>query len=94
MGGQDKILPKKLRIAAFFMFVIQVFAIVIVLQAGEHIPLWFSGKTTKIICFVFAAYLSLNTIMVLFSNSKKEKYTMTPLSALTAICFWITVFRM
>lgn len=94
MGGQDKILPLKFRIMALFMLFIQIFAIVIVLQAGGYIPLWFSEKTTRIICFVFAAYMSLNTVMNLFSNSKKEKYTMSPMSFLSAICFWVTAFRM
>ncbi len=94
MGGQYRILPVKLRIMALFSLVIQVCAIVFVLQAGGYISLLFSMKTTKIICFVFAAYLSLNTIMNLFSKSKKEKYIMTPLALLSAICFWITAFQM
>lgn len=94
MGGQNKTLPPKFRIMALFMLFIQVFAIVIVLQAGGYLPLWFSQKTTQIICFVFAAYMSLNTVMNGFSNSKKERYTMTPLSFLAAICFGITAFHM
>ncbi|MEG0152547.1 MAG: hypothetical protein RR744_05130, partial [Cellulosilyticaceae bacterium] len=57
MGGQYKVLPKKFRIMAIISAVIQVFAIVIVLQAGGFIPLWFSYKITKYICFFFAAYL-------------------------------------
>jgi len=43
---------------------------------------------------VMAVYLSLNTIMNFVSKSKKEKYIMTPLSFVTAICFWITVLKM
>lgn len=94
MGGQHKILPKKFRIMAIVSVVIQVFAVVIVLQAGGFIPLWFSFKTTKYICFFFAAYLSLNTIMNLSSKSKKEKYVMTPLSLIAAISFWIAALQM
>jgi len=37
-----------------------------------------------------AVYLSLNTVMNFISKSRKERYIMTPLSAITAVCFWIT----
>ncbi|QHU93965.1 hypothetical protein GWK78_02945 [Candidatus Saccharibacteria bacterium oral taxon 488] len=90
MGGQHKILPKKLRVAAVISVVIQIFAMIIILQAGGFISLWLSFTVTKYICFFFAAYLSLNTIMNIISKSKKEKYVMTPISLIAGICFWIT----
>ena len=92
MGGQHKVLPKKYRIMAIVSVVIQLFAMVIILQAGGFITLFFSPMITKYICFFFAIYLSLNTIMNLLLKSKKEKYVMTPLSLITAICFWVTAF--
>ena len=94
MGGQHKILPKKFRVMAVISVAIQVFAMVIILQAGGFISMWLSFKVTKYICFFFAAYLSLNTIMNMISKSKKEKYVMTPLSLIAGICFWITAFQM
>ena len=94
MGGQHKILPKKFRVMAVISVAIQIFAMIIVLQAGGFIPLWLSFKVTKYICFFFAAYLSLNTIMNMISKSRKEKYVMTPLSFIAGICFWITAFQM
>ena len=94
MGGQHKILPKKFRVMAVISVAIQVFAMVIILQAGGFISMWLSFKVTKYICFFFAAYLSLNTIMNMISKSKKEKYVMTPISLIAAICFWITAFKM
>lgn len=94
MGGQHKVLLKQFRIMAVVSLFIQLFAVVIILQAGGFIPLWFSLKVTKYICFAFAAYLSLNTLMNLFSKSKKERYVMTPLSLAAAICFWISAFQM
>ena len=93
MGGQHKILPKKFRLASVVSVAIQIFAIIIILQAGGFIPLWLSFKVTKYICFFFAAYLSLNTIMNMISKSKKEKYVMTPISLVAGICFWITAFQ-
>lgn len=94
MGGQHKILPKKFRVMAVISVAIQIFAMVIILQAGGFISLWFSFKVTKYICFFFASYLSLNTIMNMVSKSRKEKYVMTPLSLIAGICFWIIAFQM
>ena len=91
MGGQYKIFPKKLRIILVTQLILQIFFVIIILQVGGIIPLWFSSNATKIICIVMAIYLSLNTFMNFVSKSKKEKYIMTPLSAISAICFWITV---
>lgn len=90
MGGQYRVFPGKLRIILVVQLILQMFSVIIILQAGGVIPLWFSENTTKIICIAMAAYLSLNTFMNFFSKSKKEKYIMTPLSAISAVCFWIT----
>ena len=94
MGGQHKILPKKFRVMAVISVAIQIFAMIIILQAGGFIPLCLSFKLTKYICFFFAAYLSLNTIMNMISKSRKEKYVMTPLSLIAGICFLVTAFQM
>ena len=94
MGGQHKILPKKFRVMAVISVAIQIFAMIIILQAGGFISLWLSFKVTKYICFFFASYLSLNTIMNMISKSRKEKYVMTPLSFIAGICFWITAVQM
>ena len=94
MGGQYKVFPPKLRIVLFTQLILQVFFVIIILQMGGYIQLWFSDNVTKIIGIVMAIYLSLNTVMNLISKSKKEKYIMTPLSLITAICFWITALQM
>ena len=73
MGGQYKVFPKKLRIVLAVQILLQVFFMVILLQMGSLVPLWFSHKITKTIGIVLAVYLSVNTIMNLFSKSKKEK---------------------
>ena len=90
MGGQYKVFPKKLRIVLVTQLILQIFFVVIILQMGGFIPLWFSSIVTKRICVVMAIYLLLNTFMNFISKSKKEKYVMTPLSAISAICFWVT----
>ena len=90
MGGQYKVFPKKLRIVLFIQLFLQIFFVLTILQKGNIIPLFFSLHTTKIICIIMSVYLSLNTLMNMVSKSKKEKYIMTPLSLIAAICFWIT----
>ena len=90
MGGQYKVFPKKLRLVLVTQLILQIFFVIVILQMGGFLSLWFSEKTTKIIGIVMAVYLSLNTIMNFVSKSKKEKYIMTPLSLVAAVCFWIT----
>jgi len=90
MGGKYIVMPIRMRVACGFSVFIQLFAIIIILQTASVIPNFFSMGTTKGICFVFAAYLTLNAIMNGFSNSRKEKLVMTPMALLTALCFWIT----
>ena len=94
MGGQYRVFPKKLRMLLVTQLVLQVFFVVIVLQMGGYVSQWFSHNVTKMIGIVMAVYRSLNTIMNFFSKSKKEKYIMTPLSFVAAICFWITAVQM
>lgn len=90
MGGQYKVFPKKLRFLLVTQLILQIFFMVIILQMGGIMPLWFSDNVTKIIGIVMAVYLSLNTVMNFASKSKKERYIMTPLSLVSAICFWIS----
>lgn len=94
MGGQYKVLPKKMRVAAILGLVTQIFAMIIVLQSGGYLDLWFSYEMTRIICFVFAGYFVLNSVMNLFSRSKKEKYVMTPLALVAAVCYLVTGWEM
>lgn len=94
LGGQYVILPMKMRIMTAVSFVIQIFAILIVLQAGGVMKMWFPVKIVKGICIFFSAYLTINVIMNFMSESPKERYLMTPLAIVAAICFWLTVINM
>lgn len=90
MGGKYKIIPKQMKVLCAVSVLVQLFAIIIILQTANVIPLFLSMKVTKGICFFFAIYLSLNSFMNAFSKSKKEKFITAPISIITAICFWIT----
>lgn len=93
MGGKYKVMPKNLRIACAVSVVVQLFAIMIILQTGGIIPMMFSYKVTRFICFFFAFYLSVNCVMNALSKSRKEKLFVTPLSVIAAVCFWITAIN-
>ena len=88
LGGQHKVFRGKMRLILLSQLILQVFFVVILLQKGGIMPLMFPFMVTKVICIVLAVYLSLNVFMNLFSKSKKERYIMTPLSLITAVCFW------
>lgn len=94
MGGKYKIWPKELRMIAIGQLLLQLFALYILLSAGAVIPLLFTRKMTKIICFVFAVFFVSNTFMNFVSKCKKEKCIMTPMSAIEAICFAVAGFQM
>ena len=93
MGGKYKVAPPSMRIACGVSVFVQLLAIMIIIQTGGIAPYWFSPATTQAVCFFFAAYLTLNTLMNLASRSKKERYVMTPLSIIAAACFWITALQ-
>ena len=90
MGGRHKVLPPVMRSIGTASLLTQVFAGLILLQAGGFMSMWFSSEVTRIICYVFAGFFVINTIMNFCSTSKKEKYTMTPLALIEAVCFLLT----
>jgi hypothetical protein len=94
MGGRSRVLPLKSRVTAMVAVIVQLFGISVILQAGGVIPLWFSGSVTRFMCFFFAAYLSVNVIMNAISTSRKERYVMTPVSLIVALCYWLTAIQM
>ena len=92
MGGRYKVLPPMYRMFAASSVILQFFGAAMILQGGGLMNMWFAGKVIKIICFVFAGFFAVNTVMNIISPSKKEKYVMTPLAAVEACCFAVTAF--
>lgn len=93
MGGKYKVMPKKLRGVCVISVLVQLFAVMIILQTGGFLRGIFSYGVTRGFCFFFAIYLSINCVMNILSKSKKEKLFMTPISVIAAICFWITALN-
>lgn len=94
MGGRHKVLPPKMRALVAVSILIQILGILVLLQGGGVINAGFSPAVVKVLCYVFAVYLSLNTVMNLFSQSKKEKIIVTPMAAIVAVCYWVTALNM
>ncbi|MFC0390810.1 hypothetical protein [Paenibacillus mendelii] len=93
MGGKYKVMPKQMRVACAISVLIQLVAIMFILQAGNVISIDALETSAKGVCYFFAFYLIVNTFMNALSKSKKEKLVMTPLAFLTAICFLITAMN-
>jgi hypothetical protein len=93
MGGKYKVMPKQMRAACAVSALVQLAAILFLLQAGNIISVDFLKNIAKGACYFFACYLLVNTIMNAMSKNKKEKLVMTPLSFVTAICFLITAIN-
>ena len=94
MGGRYKVLPPMFRLFAASSIILQLFGVAMLLQGSCLMNMWLADKVIKIICFDFAGFFAVNTIMNFISPSKKEKYVMTPLAAIEAVCFAITAFLM
>lgn len=92
MGGKHKVLPPTLRIASILSAILLGFALYTLLILGNFIqhsslPAWYYYAG-----YSFGGYLCLNTIMNLVSPSKKERFVMTPVSAILAFCFLYTTY--
>ena len=90
MGGRYKVLPPALRLAAASSILLQLFGALILLQGGGFMNMWFGVTLTRIICYAYGGFFAINAVMNLISPSKKEKFVMTPLAALEAVCFFVT----
>lgn len=91
LGGYDKILPKKLRTVSAISSLILLFMAVVVLKHAEVLN-GLDFLPTNVLMWVITIALALMTLANAISQSKKEKYTMTPLSGLAfLLCLYITL---
>lgn len=88
-GGKYEKLPKNLRIMSLIAMGIFIFGILIVLERATLLTIFNNEILTTIVVWVFAVYLTLNTLMNVASKSKWEKRIMTPISLIIAVCCYI-----
>ena len=94
MGGKHKVWPKEMRPLAIGQLVVQVIALLVLLAGGHVIPTFLPQGLLKALVIIFAIVFTGNIVMNAFSTSKKEKYIMTPVSVIAAVCFAIVALRM
>ena len=87
MGGRYRVYPPKFKIVLALQLLLQIGFVVVLLMLGGIIPT-FAHIIIKILGFVLAVYLTINSICNLISPSLKEKMIMTPLSVMAATAFW------
>jgi peptidoglycan/LPS O-acetylase OafA/YrhL len=92
MGGKERILSKRTRIRLIFPIVLQVAAILVLLQLGGILPDFIPTTAIVVAGFVFGGFFAMNVIFNILSKSKKERRLMTPLAAVTAVCCLVLAF--
>jgi hypothetical protein len=88
-GGQHKVLPKKLRVASILsIFIYLAIAVCLVSKSGLYqiIP---KGKLLDTLVWIILAYFILGIFLNAISPNKSERYTMTPIAIILAICVLI-----
>ena len=94
IGGRYKVWPKEMRPIAIGQLAVQVFALYVLLAGNKVLPSFMPAGLLKFFVILFAVFFLGNMVMNAFSQSKKEKYIMTPASVIEAVCFAITALAM
>jgi hypothetical protein len=86
-GGQHRVLPANLRLGSLAAVVILGAAAWAILARVDLLPPGADSLVVRVVTWVFAAYLALNTVGNLASKSPVERGVMTPVSAFLVVCF-------
>ena len=86
-GGEQRVLPKKLRVSSAAAIPVLLCAGWIVLARANILPPGSGTGVVKIMTWIFGAYFALNTLGNLASKSDLEKRVMTPVSLLLVVSF-------
>ncbi|MGD9140147.1 MAG: hypothetical protein PVJ42_01265 [bacterium] len=86
-GGEHRVLPANLRIGSLLAIVILGFAVFVVLASAGLIATGSRSRAVRVIAWIFAGYFCLNILMNLVSRSPPERYIMTPVATVVAVCF-------
>ncbi len=93
LGGQNKILPKRMRLVSSAFALIFTFIGLSYLQRGNVLSLGLNSGLLNVVIIINTLFLAYAVIgNGVLTKSKKEKYVMTPLSILQFILSVITIF--
>ena len=88
-GGKYRVLPKKLRISSLVAVVIFGVFAAFILSKTDWLPIINNQFVVQVGLWVIFAYLVIMILANGVSQSKYERYTMTPITALLAVCFLV-----
>lgn len=92
LGGQYKVLPHKMRFMSLGYTILFILVGLVYLQKGRFLSLGFSSVAVQIILIIMTAFYGYAIIGNGFlTKSKKEKYVMTPFSAVQFILSLLTL---
>ena len=93
LGGQNKVLPKKMRFTSGTFFCIFTFVGMAYLQRGNILYIGFNSMFVKIFIIVNTLFLAYAIVgNGILTKSKKEKYVMTPFSIIQFIFSVVALF--
>jgi hypothetical protein len=93
LGGENKVLPSKMRFVSCTFFLLFIFVGMSYLQWGNILHIGFNSKLVKMIIIVNTLFLAYAIIgNGILTKSKKEKYVMTPFSIIQFICSVVAFF--
>ena len=83
-GGQNRVLPARLRWGSVVSILLYAAFAVVALERAKLIDLIPSDGFIAVLMWVIAGYLLLGVLMNILSRSKPERYTMTPVALVLA----------
>lgn len=91
LGGKFRTLPKEFRGAFLSSTAFQALFLVVLLLVSGLIPSDFNGGILKAIGALFALFLTFNAVKIMAGGHHLEKLTILPLTAIAAVCYWVSV---
>lgn len=86
-GGQYRVLPRKLRIASTISLFIYAFFALLALDGAGLINLFANDAFVSVALWVSFAYFTFGIFLNAISRSRPERFLMTPIAAVLAVCY-------
>jgi len=87
LGGQNRVLPKRMRLVSGAFSIIFIFVGMAYLQRGNIQYIGFSSSFVNIVVIIITIFLACAIVFNgILTKSKKEKLVMTPLSIIQFAC--------
>ena len=92
-GGKHRVLPKKLRVSSALSIIIYLGMALAIASKASLIELLPQGTYLTALSWGIFAYLTLGVFMNAISRSKSERYTMTPVALILALCSLVVALQ-